>query len=64
MKKIKESEINQKDINRIEFHRLAMALISRTKDEKPGVVFFVAEKGYERSQWFCNCSIEKSKTCP
>ena len=55
--------ISEKDLERLEFHRHAMALMPELTDKAPGVVFFVDGDAYEPAQRFCTCSASKRKTC-
>ena len=55
--------ILEKDLERLEFHRHAMALMPELTDKAPGVVFFVDGDAYEPAQRFCTCSASKRKTC-
>lgn len=61
-KKIKES-ITEKDLERLEFRRHAMALMPVPADRTPGVVFFVDGDKFNPAQRFCTCSASKRKTC-
>lgn len=56
--------LTPEDLERVEFHRHALALMPAAGDRRPGIAFFV--KGEHReSQWrFCSCSLSKNQTCP
>ena len=55
--------ISEKALDRLEFHRHALALMPELADKDPGVVFFVEKNGRKPSQKFCTCSASKRKTC-
>ena len=51
-------------IDRVEFHRHAVALMPDPADRRPGIAYFVKGSRYERKQRFCTCSVSKTRTCP
>jgi superfamily II DNA or RNA helicase len=56
--------VTQRDLERVEFHRHALALIPETGDRRPGIAFYV-EGGKKNPAWrFCSCSLSRDKTCP
>ena len=48
---------------RLEFHRHAVALMPAARDQRPGVAFYIDNKGGGVSQRFCTCHAGGSKTC-
>jgi SNF2 family DNA or RNA helicase len=59
-----EKTLAPEDLERVEFHRHAFALMPEAGDRRPGVAFFVSGERFE-SQWhFCSCSMSKKRTCP
>jgi hypothetical protein len=57
-----EKTLAPEDLERVEFHRHAFALMPEAGDRRPGVAFFVSGERFE-SQWhFCSCT--KKRTCP
>ena len=56
--------ISETDLNRIEFHRNAFALMPEPTDKKPGIAFFVANAKSRLKQRFCSCTVSKKRTCP
>ena len=55
--------VAQQDMEQLEFHRHALALLPEPGDTRPGVAYFV--KGHEhKPEWqFCSCDISKRRTC-
>jgi superfamily II DNA or RNA helicase len=58
-----EQVIAQQDMEHLEFHRHALALLPEPGDTRPGVAYFV--KGHEhKPEWqFCSCNVSKRRTC-
>ena len=50
-------------LNRVEFHRHALALMPQVGDTQPGVAFLVKGDKYQPDWSFCSCSLSKIKTC-
>ena len=57
------TEISQNDLNRLEFHRHALALIPDSEDEDPGVAVMVEDEGPALGFLNCNCVKFKKMTC-
>jgi hypothetical protein len=56
--------ISEETLNRVEFHRHALALLPAFGDKRPGVALFVEGGPGGQVQRFCSCSTSKSRTCP
>ena len=52
------------DLNRLEFHRHAVALMPDPRDKRPGVAVIVEARTRSVAQRFCSCRPRSSKTCP
>ncbi len=50
-------------LNRIEFHREAVALLPDLTDKKPGVAFMQMDPKFKSVKRFCTCTVSGSKTC-
>lgn len=50
-------------LNRIEFHREAVALLPDLTDKKPGVAFMQRDPKFKSVKRFCTCTVSGSKTC-
>lgn len=59
----REAAPSQDDLERLEFHRHAMALMPESADKTPGVVFYVEGDKYTLTERFCTCSASKRRTC-
>ena len=59
----RKEAISEKDLERLEFHRHAMAFMPEPADKTPGVVFFVDGDEFTNVQRLCTCSASKRKTC-
>jgi hypothetical protein len=51
------------DLNRLEFHRSAVALMPDPADGRPGIAFQVDGKPKKVAQQFCSCRISDTATC-
>ena len=51
-------------LDRVEFHRHALALMPDPADRRPGIAYFVEGSRSEPRQRFCSCSISRTRTCP
>ena len=51
------------DLQRIEFHRHAVALMPDASDPRPGIAFLVEGQRNGVTQRFCSCSISEKRTC-
>ena len=58
-----EKGLKQEDVERIEFHRNAFALMPEAGDKRPGVAFFVKGERFESHWHFCSCNMSKDGTC-
>ena len=52
------------DLGRLEFHRLAFALMPRPDDSKPGVAVMAAAEGARFAFRGCSCNRFSRKVCP
>jgi len=59
----KEETVSEKNLERLEFHRHAMALMPEPADKTPGVVFYVDGDKFTPAERFCTCSASKRRTC-
>jgi superfamily II DNA or RNA helicase len=59
----RKETVSEKDLERLEFHRHAMAFMPEPVDKTPGVVFFVDGDEFTHVQRFCTCSASKRRTC-
>ena len=55
--------VSQADIDRLEFHRNAAALMPDPKDKRPGIAIMVETPRRVVGQQFCSCSTRHSQTC-
>ena len=53
----------EKELERIEFHRNAVALMPDASDPRPGIAFLVEGQKTGLTQHFCSCSISEKGTC-
>ena len=53
----------ENDLERVEFHRHAVALMPDASDPRPGIAFLVEGQRNGVTQRFCSCSISKKRTC-
>ncbi|MFO7553945.1 MAG: DEAD/DEAH box helicase [Desulfobacterales bacterium] len=60
---LQKSQVSKADLDRLEFHRNAAALMPDPKDKRPGVAILVEAPRGEASQRFCSCSARRSQTC-
>ena len=60
----KQPSVSAADLNRLEFHRNAMALMPDPVEKRPGIAVRVEAPSGRVSQQFCSCTTSKSKTCP
>ena len=49
------------DLDRVESHRHALALMPEAGDRQPGVAFFVKGDKYQAHWRFCSCALSKTK---
>jgi len=56
--------VSQADLDRLEFHRNAVALMPDPKDKLPGVSILVEALKGRTDQQFCSCNTPRSQTCP
>ncbi len=59
----KNIPVSKDDINRIEFHRNALALMPNPGDKRPGIAIMVDPINHYVGQEFCSCSISSTKNC-
>ena len=59
----KKHSVSILDLNRVEFHRNALALMPDPADKRPGIAMRADAPNGQRGHRSCNCSIAKSKTC-
>jgi superfamily II DNA or RNA helicase len=57
------SEISERDLNRFEFHRHALALLPDPEDKDPGIAVMVGDNGPALELVNCNCSQSSKATC-
>ncbi len=55
--------ISERDLNRLEFHRQALALMPDTGDKDPGVAVLVDDEGPALDFINCNCAKSRKTTC-
>jgi superfamily II DNA or RNA helicase len=55
--------VSSADIQRLEFHRNAFALMPKSADKRPGIVFRVDGAPKVVDQQFCSCQLSRTKTC-
>ena len=63
-KEKKKQAMTESALDRIEFHRHALALMPDPADRRPGIAYFVKGSRSEPGQRFCSCSISRTRTCP
>jgi len=56
--------VSTEDLNRIEFHRNAVALMPDPADKRPGIAVRVEAPNGRAGQQYCSCSVSRTKTCP
>ncbi|MFC1857262.1 SNF2-related protein, partial [Thermodesulfobacteriota bacterium] len=56
--------VSQADLDRLEFHRNAVALMPDPKDKHPGIAIIVEAVRGRAGQRFCSCKAQHSQTCP
>jgi hypothetical protein len=56
-------QVPQTDLDRLEFHRNAAALMPDPKDKRPGVAILVEALRGRAGQRFCSCHARRSQTC-
>ena len=56
--------VSKADLDRLEFHRHAAALMPDPKDKRPGVAILVEPLERSAGQQFCYCNARRSRTCP
>jgi SNF2 family DNA or RNA helicase len=56
-------QVPQTDLDRLEFHRNAAALMPDPKDKRPGVAILVEALRGRVGQRFCSCHARRSQTC-
>jgi superfamily II DNA or RNA helicase len=56
-------EISESDLNRLEFHRQALALMPDSGDKDPGVAVMVDDTGPSLDFLNCNCGKSRKTTC-
>ena len=55
--------VSKADLDRLEFHRNAAALMPDPKDKRPGVAILVEAVSGRAGQRFCSCHARRSQTC-
>ena len=55
--------ISERDLNRFEFHRQALALMPDTEDKDPGIAVLVDNEGPAADFINCNCAKSRKTTC-
>jgi hypothetical protein len=58
-----KNTISQADLNRLEFHRNAAAVMPDPKDKWPGIAIQMEGSGRSAGQRFCSCRRSRPKTC-
>ena len=53
----------EKELERVEFHRHAVALMPDASDPRPGIAFLVEGQKSGVLQRFCSCDISKKRSC-
>ncbi|MCG7853950.1 MAG: hypothetical protein MIO92_15625, partial [Methanosarcinaceae archaeon] len=56
-------QVPRTDLDRLEFHRNAAALMPDPKDKRPGVAILVEALKGRTGQRFCSCNTRRSQTC-
>jgi superfamily II DNA or RNA helicase len=62
-KQIQSKRPSRDVMERVEFHRHALALLPAPEDRHPGVAIFVKGKPDEPAMRFCSCSVFQRQTC-
>lgn len=52
------------DLEQVEFHRTALALLPYPDDPRPGIAYFVKNDPASPETRFCSCQLSKKHTCP
>ena len=60
----KSRPVSKFDLDRLEFHRNAVALMPDPQDRRPGIAIRVEALTGQVGQQFCSCRTPRSKTCP
>ncbi len=60
---LQKCPVSKADLDRLEFHRNAVALMPDPKDNHPGVAILVEALKGRAGQRFCSCNTRRSKTC-
>ena len=60
---LQKCPVSKADLDRLEFHRNAAALMPDPKDKRPGVAILVEALKGSTGQRFCSCSARRSQTC-
>jgi len=60
---LQKCPVSKADLDRLEFHRNAAALMPDPKDKHPGVAILVEALKGSTGQRFCSCNARRSKTC-
>jgi len=55
--------ISRKDLERIEFHRNAIALLPEATEKTPGVATALVERRFKITSRSCTCKIARKRTC-
>ena len=58
-----KNTVSQADLNRLEFHRNAAAVMPDPKDKWPGIAVQMEGSGRSAGQRFCSCRRSRPKTC-
>ena len=59
----KKQPVSEYDLDRLEFHRNAVALMPDPQDARPGIAIMIEAPSGRVGQQFCSCSTARSKTC-
>lgn len=60
---LQKCPVSKADLDRLEFHRNAAALMPDPKDKRPGVAILVEALRGRAGQRFCSCNARRSQTC-
>lgn len=55
--------VTERDLEQVEFHRHAMALLPTADSKSPGIAYLVIKKKKEPEWRFCSCNTSKKRTC-